>query len=109
MLGLWLLGLLTVTQLAAKKLDPLGWSVALARNAVRRAMRATLRRTPRRRLLGDLASATKDRDKRGGPKAARDYPRKKREKPPGPPKIQSASRKEVQLATQLREKIRIAA
>ena len=40
-----------------------------------------------------------------GPKAARDYPRKKREKPPGPPKIQSASPKEVQLATQLREKI----
>jgi hypothetical protein len=109
MLGLWLLGLLTVTQLVAKKLDPLGWSVALARNAVRRAMRATLRRTPRRRLLHDLAAAIQDGYKRGGSKAARDYPRKKREKPPGPPKIQPASLKEVQLAKQLREKIRIAA
>jgi len=109
MLGLWLLGLLTVTQLVAKKLDPLGWSVALARNAVRRAMRAAVRRTPRRQLLHDLTSATKDGYKRGDPKAARDYPRKKREKPPGPPKIQSASPREVQLATQLREKIRIAA
>lgn len=108
-LGLWLLGLLTVTQLVAKKLDPLGWSVALARNAVRRAMCATLRRTPRRGLMGNLASATKDGYKRGGPKAARDYPRKKREKPPGPPKIKSASPKEVQLATHLREKIHIAA
>jgi hypothetical protein len=108
MLGLWLLGLMTVTRIAAKNLDPLSWSVALARNAVHRAMRATPCRTPRRRLFRDLASATKDEYKRGGPKAARDYPRKKREKPPGPPKIQSASPKEIQLATQLREKIRIA-
>lgn len=29
MLGLWLLGLMTVKQLVAKRLDPLGWSVAL--------------------------------------------------------------------------------
>ena len=109
MLGLWLLGLLTATRIVARKLDPLSWSVALARNAVRRAMRATLGHPSRRRLSRDLASATKDEYKRGGPRAARDYPRKKREKPPGPPKIQSASPKEVQLATQLQEKIRIAA
>jgi hypothetical protein len=59
--------------------------------------------------LHDLAAAIQDGYKRGGSKAARDYPRKKREKPPGPPKIQPASLKEVQLAKQLREKIRIAA
>ena len=108
MLGLWLLGLMTVNQLVAKKLDPLGWSVALARNAVRCAMRATLRRSACRRLFRDLASAVKDEYKRDGPKAARDYPRKKREKPPGPPKIQSASPKELQAAKQLQETIRTA-
>ena len=105
MLGLWLLGLLTVTRIVAKKLDPLSWSVALARNAVRRAMRAGIRGGEGRRLFRDLALAVKDGYQRRGPKAARDYPRKKREKPPGPPKIQSASPKEVQTAKQLREKI----
>jgi hypothetical protein len=108
-LGLWLLGLMTVERLTAKGVDPLYWSVAMARNAVRRAIRATICRTCSRRLLRDLATATKDTYQRRGPKAARDYPRKKREKPPGPPKIQAASLKEVQLAKQLREKIRLAA
>ena len=109
MLGLWLLGLLTVTRIVAKKLDPLSWSVALARNAVRRAMRTSVRGGDCRRLFRDLAAAVKDEYKRRGPKAARDYPRKKREKPPGPPKIQSASPKEVQTAKQLRENNCIAA
>jgi hypothetical protein len=110
MLGLWLLGLLTVTRIVAKNLDPLSWSVALARNAVRRAMRTSIRgEAGRCSLFCDLADAIKDQYKRRGPKAARDYPRKKREKPPGPPKIQSASLKEVQTAKQLREKIGIAA
>lgn len=110
MLGLWLLGLLTVSRIVAKKQDPLGWSVALARNAVRRAMRASIRGGHGRRYsIRDLAVAIKDEYMRRGPKAARDYPRKKREKPPGPPKIQSASVKEVQTAKQLREKIGIAA
>jgi len=109
MLGLWLLGLLTVSRIVAKKMDPLSWSVALARNAVRRAMRATIRGGHCHRLFRDLAAAVKDAYQRRGPKAARDYPRKKRENPPGPPKIQSASPKEVQTAKQLRERIRIAA
>lgn len=109
MLGLWLLGLLSVSRIVAKKMDPLSWSVASARDAVRRAMRGTIRGGHCRRLFHDLAAAVKDGYKRRGPKAARDYPRKKREKPPGPPDIQSASPKEVQTAKQLREKIRIAA
>jgi hypothetical protein len=109
MLGLWLLGLLTVERLTAKRVDPLCWSVAQARNAVRRAMRATLRRNRRGRLLHDLAAAAKDKYKRQGEKSARDYPRKKREKPPGPPKIQSASTKERLRAKQLKEKLPLAA
>jgi len=109
MLGLWLLGLMTVRQIVAKRLDPLSWSVALARNTVRCAMRGSKRGDEGRRLFRDLAASVKDEYARRGPKAARNYPRKKREKPPGPPKIQSASSKEVQTAKQLRDKISIAA
>ena len=109
MLGLWLLGLLTVERLTAHRVDPQWWPVALARNAVRRAMRSVVLRTGRRRLSRDLSRAIKDAYVRRGPKAARDYPRKKREKPPDPPKIQLASPKEVQAAEQLREIIRTAA
>lgn len=109
MLGLWLLGLLTLERLTVKGVDPLCWSVAMARNVVRRAMHATIRRTRSRRLLCDLATATKDAYQRRGPKAARDYPRKKREKPPGPPKIQSASSQEIQRAKRLQTKTRLAA
>jgi Transposase DDE domain len=109
MLGLWLLGLLAVTEIVAKKVDPLSWSVALARNAVRRAMGASVQGGKGRRLFRDLAMAVKDGYQRRGLKAARDYPRKKREKPPGPPKIQTASPKEVQTAKQLRDKISTAA
>jgi len=109
MLGLWLLGLLTVDRLTSKQVDPLCWSVAMARNAVRRAMRATLRRNRSGRLSKDLESATKDKYLRKGEKASRDYPRKKREKPPGPPKIQSASMKERLRAKQLKQKLPLAA
>ena len=109
MLGLWLLGLLTVERLLAKRVDPLCWSVAQARNAVRRAMRATLHHNRRGRLFYDLAAATKDKYQRHGEKTARDYPRKKREKPPGPPKIQSASMKERLRAKQLKQKLPLAA
>jgi hypothetical protein len=109
MLGLWLLGLVTVTAIVGRRLDPLSWSVALARNAVRRALRKSISGRHRGRLFDELAAAVKDRYQRHGPKAARDYPRKKREKPPGPPKIQSASAKEIETAQQLRDKIRLAA
>jgi hypothetical protein len=72
-------------------------------------MRAGVVGVERRRLFQDLSSAFKDVHKRRGPKSARDCPRKKRERPPGPPKTQSASPKEVQTAKQLRETISIAA
>jgi len=109
MLGLWLLGLLTVRELVGKQFDPLSWSVALARNAVRRALRRSISGSHRGQLFDELAAAVKDGYQRHGPKAARDYPRKKREEPPGPPKIQSATAKETDTAKQLRDKIAIAA
>jgi len=109
MLGLWLLGLLTVSQVVANGGEPLRWSVAQARDAVRQALRnEPPRRTRRRRLVALLAAAVHDAYRRTRPKAARNYPRKKRERPPGPPKIRAASRLEIQRAARLeRPKIKL--
>lgn len=113
LVGIWLLGLMTALQLARRGIDPLEVSFAKARDAVRRAMRgATSMPRPRRRgtlrgsLRRELAAAIKDRYRRRHPKQARNYPRKKREQPPGPPTIRSASLHEQMLAKQLREQNR---
>jgi hypothetical protein len=106
LLGIWLLGLLAVGELVERNINPLEISYAKARDAVRRAMRgATSTHRPHRRrsLRRELAAATKDRYRRHHPKQARNYPRKKREQPPGPPKIRSATMSEQTLAKQLRE------
>lgn len=104
MLGLWLLGLLAVSQLLQAGTDPLELSVAAARNAVRRAMRS-INQPPRRmrwNLSAALASSVKDGYQRRTGKTARNYPRKKKESPPGPPKIKKATPQQVQQATKLK-------
>jgi hypothetical protein len=101
LLGLWLLGLMTVSRLVAEGADPLAFSAAKARDAVRHALRGTRPRRGPRSLEAALRAATKDTYRRRGSKAARNYPRKKREKPPGPPKIQSATEAEVKKARKL--------
>jgi hypothetical protein len=101
LLGLWLLGLMTVSRLIDEGIDPLEMSVARARDAVRGALR---RRRPRRgpRSLDAMwRAAVKDRYVRHTSKAARNYPRKKREKPPRPPRIRSATTAEIQRAKRL--------
>ena len=108
MLGLWLLGLLAVSQLLTTGTDPLELSVAAARNAVRRAMR-TIDQRPRRqrwRLSEALASSVKDRYHRHTSKTARNYPRKKKQTPPGPPKIKTATLQELQQAQKLKATIK---
>lgn len=105
LLGVWLLGLMTGRVQTEHGLDPKQWSVAKARNVVRRALRSTrsrLRHLPR--FNEALAAANRDTYRRHGPKAARNYPRKKREKPPGPPKIQPADTRQQKLAQQLLSK-----
>jgi hypothetical protein len=115
MLGLWLLGLLTVSRLLARGVDPLRWSVAKARDAVRHAMRHqnTARRPRRDRALRSLdqalAHAVRDQYMRRAPKAARNYPRKKRERPPGPPKIKTATPHQIRVANQLKQTFTLAA
>jgi hypothetical protein len=102
MLGVWLLQLLTVRQLIRAGHDPRDVSPAQARTLVRRVLRheRPSHRT-RRGLSGLLANCRQDRYDRKATKASRDYPRKKRHQPPGPPKIKPPSEKQLQLAKQL--------
>ncbi len=89
-LGLWLLGLLSVTAILARAGDPLAWSAALARRRVRQAMRPPAAGRPGT-LLELLGTAVQDGYQRHGSKRARNWPHKKREKPPGDPKIEVAT------------------
>jgi IS4 transposase len=103
--GLWLLGLLTVEPILARGGDPLAWSAAKARNRVRRSMRRALSERPRdRTLVRDLAWATQDGYVRCGSKKARDWPHKKKETPPGEPKIRSATAAQRRAAKRLKTK-----
>lgn len=108
-LGLWVLGLMSVSALLGKGRDPLSWSVAQARRQIRQLMRQA-RGTSRCRqsLVEQLAGAQKDNYKRQGSKQARDWPHKKREKPPGEPKIRLATVAEVRKAKRLHAKEEVA-
>jgi hypothetical protein len=101
-LGLWLLGLLAVARIVARGGQPKTWSVATSRDAVRQALRdERSHRQPRWPLANLLANAVQDAYQRPGPKAARNYPRKKKHKPPGPPEIKAASAAEIKRAARL--------
>ncbi len=79
MLGLWLLGLLSVS----RQLRPTRrWSVARARNLVRRAIRQPERRCRIGQLDRQLLAAVHDPYSRHGSKTARNYPRKKQRNAP---------------------------
>jgi hypothetical protein len=105
LLGLWLLGLLTVTSILARGGDPLRWSAAKARQRVRRSLRRALTgRHQDHGLSRELAGATKDGYVRGSSKKARDWPHKKTEKPPGEPKIQSATAEQQRAMKRLKTK-----
>lgn len=105
LIGVWLMGLMTVRRIIEAGNDPLAWSVARSRNCLRRVMRGHVSR-PRRivPLAVQLAQALTDLYTRRTTKKARDWPHKKRERPPGPPKIRPAKSDEVQRAKQLTNK-----
>ena len=106
MLGIWLLGLMSVAGILARGGDPLCWSVALARSRVRRAMRlAPTSRRCRESLSAELAQATKDDYLREGSKKARDWPHKKKEEPPGNPEIKLADAGQIRAAARLKAKL----
>jgi hypothetical protein len=102
LVGLQLMGLMSVREMIAKSLDPLEWSVAATRDLIRQAMQGRSQRT-----LGaagwknKLAACRKDRYVRTSDKKSRDWPDRKHQRPPGPPIIRVASAKEVQRAQEL--------
>ena len=100
MVSLWLLSLMAVAVVARR--DRGCVSVALALRSVRTWMRRPSRRPPAGGLRGALRVAAVDRYKRTRPKRARDWPHKKREKPPGTPKVRMATQAEVRKTKGLR-------
>lgn len=105
MLAHWLLGLMCVRRQLRAGHSPRGWSTARARDAVRRSIHRSRCAWKRRQpgLDRELREAVIDGYRRQGSKAARNYPRKKQQKPPGPPKIKQASQAQVRRAARLRE------
>ena len=103
LLGVWLMGLMSVRQITARGGDALQWSVAASRTALRHGIRNTAARTSRglSSLAHALAYAIKDTYQRLRSKSSRNYPRKKYDKPPSPPHIKPASKKQRQRAKQL--------
>jgi DDE family transposase len=98
-LGVWLLGVMSVAGIIAGGGDPLRWSVARARQRVRRAMRRVgkaRRRGPS--LREQWGRATQDDYRRPGSKKARNWPHKKKERPPGEPEIEGATPEQVRRA-----------
>jgi len=93
--GLWMLELMVAE--AVPRRDRHRWSVAEALKVLRRMIRGR-QRPPAGGLQGQLRKAVIDRYTRRRPKSARNWPHKKRERPPGQPRIRTASRSEVLLA-----------
>src|SRR5206468_6836574 len=90
-LGLWLLGLMSVAGIVGRGGDPLTWSVARARQWVRQALRRAGQRRAGPSLRERLAEAVRDGYARTRPKRARSWPHKKRGRAPGEPKIEVAT------------------
>ncbi len=93
MVGLWMLGLMT--QQAMGRRPRRDWSAAEAHRAVRCAMGSLPGRRPAGGLVSSLRKARSDTYVRSGSKKSRDYPRKKKRKPPKPPKLRMATAKEI--------------
>jgi hypothetical protein len=107
-MGLWGLSLMTVRQIVAAGGDPLGLSVATALRQVRLALRRGPGSPKARSLLGHLGAALKDSYVRRTSKKARDWPHKKKDKPPGLPRIEIATHEQLLQAKALYVKTKAA-
>jgi hypothetical protein len=95
-LGIWVLGMLSVQSVIRAGKDPLSFSVALALARLRDAAKSSASACGN--LSADLAAAVKDSYIRRRPKRSRNWPRRKRCKPPGRPRLQRATQSEVKMA-----------
>jgi hypothetical protein len=109
LVGLQLMGLMSVREILAQGADPLGWSPAATRDLIRLAAQGhDHRRLGAQCWKNRLAACRKDHYARTSSKKSRDWPDRKHERPPGPPKIRFASAKEVQRAQEVLVKLRAA-
>ena len=92
--GLAMLGAMAVESQGPRAATPSRWSPARALRTVRRWMDRRWTRRPAGGLRGALRQAVMDAYVRLGAKAARDWPHKKRQRPPGEPQIRTARRDE---------------
>lgn len=100
--GLWAMALYALVQLQLADLPPRRLSIAQTLRAFRQIMRDYLHPTERGRTLRErLRAALIDPYQRRN-KTSRDYPRKKQESPPGPPRIVQAAKPQIELAQSLR-------
>jgi len=103
--GMTLLRLLGVRAIAECGGVPKSLSIAEALKAVGAVMRQPHRRTRRAdSLMRHLSRALKDTYRRRGSKAARHWPHKKTDHPPGHPNIRDANELQVLAAQQLQAK-----
>ena len=98
MIGLWMLGLVTLEAMNPRRRLQERWSAAGAISCVRGAMRNARRPHRHGGLRRELARAVQDSYARSRPKTARHYPRKKTERPAGRPQVRMATRSEVKAA-----------
>lgn len=100
--GLWAMSLFALVEAAGNGIAPEKLSFAKLLLAFRRTMRDYLHPTQDgQRLCERLRQALIDSYVRKN-KASRNYPRKKKEKPPGVPKLLAANRKQITHAAQLK-------
>ncbi len=107
LMGYLILGLWSVEALLGAGRDPLTWSVAASLRVVRGALRqgGWLGRGV---LATFLRKAVKDSYVRKGSKSARNWPRKKKDHPPGVPTFRAATEKEKHEAKKTYERAAVA-
>jgi hypothetical protein len=104
-IGLWAMGLYALSQLDLKELSPRRLSAAQVLRAFRRTMRDYLHPSQRGCTLRDRLRTALIDDYHRVNKTSRDYPRKKREAPAGPPRILIASPAQIQRAQSLHREL----
>jgi hypothetical protein len=103
LVGLWMVYAMAAAQVIQQGKSPHRVSVAGALVAVRTAIRNyRWRPEPGEDLWSLLGNALIDTYDRQSSKTARNYPRKKNDKPAGKPQIQPASREQIEAAKELK-------
>jgi hypothetical protein len=102
-LGMWLLGLMTISAMRVSGRFHLRWSVGLALSAVRDSVRQFWLLSRRDRLHDALRAARVDDYCRRGSKTSRRWPHKKKDRPCGLPKLHVATAHQIQRAQEVRD------